>query len=71
MNGIENKGNMQNKITLSTRNSNLELYRILTMIVIVIHHYVVNSGLLEEMGKNMTEFKSIFLYIIGGGVKQG
>lgn len=67
MNGIENKGNMQNKVMLSTRNSNLELYRILTMIVIVIHHYVVNSGLLEEMSKNMTEFKSIFLYIIGGG----
>lgn len=62
---------MQNKVMLSTRNSNLELYRILTMIVIVIHHYVVNSGLLEEMSKNMTEFKSIFLYIIGGGGKAG
>lgn len=29
------------------RDSNLELFRILSMLVIVAHHYVVNSGLLE------------------------
>lgn len=29
-----------------TRNSNLELFRILTMMSIVAYHYVVNSGLL-------------------------
>lgn len=28
------------------RNSNLELYRIITMMLIVAHHYVVNSGLI-------------------------
>lgn len=27
------------------RNSNLELYRIIVMLAIVAHHYVVNSGL--------------------------
>lgn len=27
------------------RNTNLELFRILTMLVIVAHHYVVNSGI--------------------------
>ena len=32
--------------TRKTRNSNLELFRILTMLSIVVHHYVVNSGLL-------------------------
>lgn len=36
------------------RNSNLELFRIITMVMIVAHHYVVNSGLLglvHEAGK--------------------
>ena len=32
------------------RNSNLELFRILTMISIVAHHYVVNSGLMATDG---------------------
>lgn len=27
-------------------NSNIELFRIITMLIIVAHHYVVNSGLL-------------------------
>ena len=31
---------------LMGRDSNLELFRILSMLVIVAHHYVVNSGLL-------------------------
>ena len=29
------------------RDSNLELFRIITMLLIVAHHYVVNSGLME------------------------
>ena len=33
------------------RNSNLELFRILSMLVIVAHHYVVNSGLIECIGE--------------------
>lgn len=32
-------------MTQKVRNSNLELYRIITMLAIVSHHYVVNSGL--------------------------
>ena len=35
------------------RNSNLELYRIIVMLLIVAHHYVVNSGLMEEMAKEL------------------
>lgn len=31
------------------RNSNLELYRIIVMLLIVAHHYVVNSGLIDVM----------------------
>lgn len=34
------------------RDSNLELYRIVAMLLIVAHHYVVNSGLLDVMGQN-------------------
>lgn len=29
------------------RDSNIELFRIITMIMIVAHHYVVNSGLMD------------------------
>lgn len=34
------------------RDSNLELYRIIVMLLIVAHHYVVNSGLLDVMLQN-------------------
>ena len=49
------------------RNSNLELYRILVMWVIVIHHYVVNSGLLGELAQNPTSTAALFCYLAGGG----
>lgn len=29
------------------RRSNIELFRIITMLIIIAHHYVVNSGLLN------------------------
>ena len=45
------------------RNSNLELYRIITMMLIVAHHYVVNSGLIQVMPNSETTNNSIFLYI--------
>lgn len=32
------------------RSSNLELYRIIVMFMIICHHYVVNSGLMSVMG---------------------
>lgn len=35
------------------RDSNLELYRIIVMLLIVAHHYVVNSGLLDVMLQNV------------------
>lgn len=35
------------------------------MILIVAHHYVVNSGLTELMSQSPTTFKSIYLYIFG------
>ena len=44
------------------RSSNIELFRILSMITIVAHHYVVNSGLLDCIEKQAPlEFKDYFL----------
>lgn len=50
------------------RNSNLELYRIITMVLIVAHHYVVNSGLMSIGGpieSNPLSFHSLFLLLFG------
>lgn len=54
------------------RSSNLELYRIIVMFMIVCHHYVVNSGLMEVMGgANSLSSTSIFYYIFGAWGKTG
>ena len=53
------------------RNSNIELYRIIVMLLIVMHHYVVNSGLLDEMFKTPLAPESIFLYLFGMWGKTG
>jgi hypothetical protein len=57
------------------RESNLELFRIVVMILIVAHHYVVNSGLLGASSgpifENLTSFKSVFLLIAGAWGKTG
>ena len=44
------------------RESSLELFRILTMIVIVAHHYIVNSGISTQMitMQNVTDWNSLF-----------
>ena len=47
------------------RDSNLELYRIIVMMIIVAHHYVVNSGLLEVMEQHMSSNRTIFYYLYG------
>lgn len=53
------------------RSSNLELYRILVMLSIVAHHYVVNSGVLEIAKDNPTSFNSIYYYLFGAWGKTG
>lgn len=53
------------------RDSNIELYRIIIMILIVAHHYVVNSGLTDVMREAPTSFKSIYLYFFGMWGKTG
>lgn len=53
------------------RRSNLELYRIIVMLLIVAHHYVVNSGLTDVMEENPFSSKSLYLYMFGMWGKTG
>lgn len=58
----------------SQRNSNLELFRIITMFLIVAHHYVVNSGLTgagNPMYTNPSSLRTVFLYLFGAWGKTG
>ena len=53
------------------RNTNLELFRIITMLLIIAHHYVVNSGLLQVAYESPTAGKSMFLLLFGAWGKIG
>ncbi len=54
------------------RNSSVELFRIISMLIIIAHHYVVNSGLLEVINEsNHLEENDIFLFLFGWGGKTG
>lgn len=53
------------------RDSNLELYRIILMLSIIAHHYVVNSGLLDVLGEEPLSLKAISFYIFGMWGKTG
>lgn len=56
----------------SVRNSNIELFRIISMLIIVAHHYVVNSGLLEKINESThLGANDIFLLLFGWGGKTG
>lgn len=47
------------------RDSNIELFRIIVMVFIVMHHYVVNSGICSLMEHNPSCSRSVFLYLFG------
>ena len=53
------------------RESGLELFRIITMLLIVAHHYVVNSGFISYLRLSKLSFKSIFFYSVGAFGKIG
>ena len=54
------------------RDSSIELLRIITMLVIVAHHYVVNSGIKEALFiSGSMSLNHIFLLIFGWGGKTG
>ena len=56
---------------IKERSSNLELYRILVMLLIVAHHYVVNSGLLDVMNQNILSANTTFFSLFGAWGKTG
>lgn len=54
------------------RNSNLELYRIVAMFLIVCHHYVVNSGLtLGCLSSDFSNANNVFAQLFGAWGKTG
>lgn len=66
---------MSKKHKKHIRNSNIELFRIITMLAIVAHHYVVNSGLLAIDGPIYSDgrisLKSAFILLFGALGKTG
>ena len=62
----------RNKFGGGVRSSNIELFRILSMLMIVAHHYVVNSGLIDCIeAQNSLHFQDYFLLLFGWGGKTG
>lgn len=53
------------------RNSNLELYRIIVMLLIVAHHYVVNSGLFQHIQESSDIINSSVMLLFGAWGKTG
>lgn len=48
------------------RSSNIELFRIITMIIIVAYHYVVNSNLINIIeAKSYLNAQDIFIFLFG------
>lgn len=53
------------------RNTNLELFRVVVMLAIIAHHYVVNSGLTQKMYAYPETHSALFLYLFGAWGKTG
>ena len=61
-------------MTRNQRQSNFELFRILTMLLVVAHHYVVNSGIAAADGpifENPTSLRALWILLWGGWGKTG
>lgn len=56
---------------LKLRQSNIELYRIIVMLLIIAHHYVVNSGITQEVISNPRSLKAVWILAIGAWGKTG
>ena len=53
------------------RKTNVELFRIFLMMMIIAHHYVVNSGITDLWNSQHITFNLLFLELIGWGGKCG
>lgn len=63
---MKNNGKNADKISVTgQRNSNIELLRIILMIMIIASHYVHNSGLLDLIYESPMSKQSLFLLIFG------
>ncbi len=62
---------MHSSVSKKERSSNLELYRIIVMLLIVMHHYVVNSGVIQEVENNPLAINSIYMSLFGLWGKTG
>ncbi|MDD4689317.1 MAG: acyltransferase [Eubacteriales bacterium] len=74
MNNVIKSENIAGERVYKERNSNIELYRIITMLLIVAHHYVVTSGLTAVGGPvyaDALSSKSIYLLLYGAWGKIG
>lgn len=56
---------MSKDFIVKRRESNLELYRVIVMLSIVAHHYVMNSGLLNVMNDHFSSGRTLFFYLFG------
>ena len=56
---------IRDAIMYKKRDSNLELYRIIVMLLIVAHHYVVNSGLIPILDNHWESERTLFYYLFG------
>ena len=62
--------NVKGKVA-KQRDSSIELFRIITMFMIVAHHYIVNSGVIGEITQaNVLSINGLFSLLWGWGVKQ-
>ena len=59
------------KIFGGGRDSNFELYRSITMLLIVAHQFVVNSGVLDKAYETPLSANSLFLFLFGAWGKTG
>ncbi len=76
MEAVEVKGTPENRSTgesfpKKVRDSNLELYRIIVMLLIVAHHYVVCSELPSVIRSSPLSWRSFFLLLFGAWGKIG
>lgn len=66
-----NKTDRQREHAPKERQSNLELYRIIVMLLIVAHHYVVNSGLFDLLEKGPFTSTNACMLLLGAWGKTG
>ena len=60
---------MENNVIKPIRNSNIELFRIIMMIFIIIHHYIVNSDVLKTISSMELNPNTFTLFALGSGGK--